>query len=155
MSILLNFDLAQYIIIILVSLNAVVLVVITFLIYKQPENTSITTFKLPFSPFLQMTAVFVNVFLITTLSIDTYIRFGIWFGLGLVIYISYGIRKSGEHRESVNQCWWCLPCIERSPLRNQIYVSNTRSENRQSRARLDFKEYFNVNFRLEQKQTKS
>ena len=66
-----------------------------------------------------MTAVFVNVFLITTLSIDTYIRFGIWFGLGLVIYISYGIRKSGEHRESVNQCWWCLPCIERSPLKNE------------------------------------
>ncbi len=93
--------------------------VITLLIYKQPENTSITTFKLPFSPFLQMTAVFVNVFLITTLSIDTYIRFGIWFGLGLIIYISYGIRKSGEHRESLNQCWWCLPCIERSPFKNE------------------------------------
>ena len=118
-SILLNLDLKQPIIVTLIAINSFILIILTFLIFIQPENKDIQTFKLPFSPFLQMIAVFVNVFLITTLSFDTYIRFGIWFGLGLLIYMSYGVRKSGEHEENEYQ-WRFLPCIERSSKKNKI-----------------------------------
>jgi len=110
-SVLLNLDLTRPIVLTFVTINSLILIVITFLIYVQPENKDIKTFKLPFSPFLQMIAVFVNVFLITTLSVDTYIRFGIWFGIGLLVYMSYGVRKSGEHVNNEDQCWF-LPCIE-------------------------------------------
>ena len=118
-SILLNLDLKQPIILTLIAINSFILIILTCFIYIQPENKEIKTFKLPFSPFLQMIAVFVNVFLITTLSVDTYIRFGIWFGIGLLIYMSYGVRKSGEHKENEYQ-WRFLPCIERSLKKNKI-----------------------------------
>ena len=117
-SILLNLDLKQPIILTLIAINSFILIILTCFIYIQPENKEIKTFKLPFSPFLQMIAVFVNVFLITTLSVDTYIRFGIWFGIGLLIYMSYGVRKSGEHKENEYQ-WRFLPCIERSSKKNK------------------------------------
>ena len=112
LSIVLNQELIDSHLIILAVFFAFFIVFLTVLIFLQSENKSITTFKLPFSPFLQMIAVFVNVFLITTLSLDTFIRFAIWFGVGIVVYFSYGIRNSGENKKDNAQCR-CMPCIER------------------------------------------
>lgn len=112
LSIILNLELIKSLLIILVALLAFIIIALTIIIFLQPENKDIHTFKLPFSPFLQMVAVFVNVFLITTLSVDTFIRFAIWFGLGLIIYFGYGIRNSGEHKEKEGQLS-CMPFIER------------------------------------------
>ena len=97
----------------LIILNAICLVALTILISFQPQNTEITTFKVPLTPFLQIVAIFVNVFLITTLSIDTFIRLGIWFAIGALVYLAYGLRKSKEHVKNKRQLRF-LPCIERT-----------------------------------------
>ena len=110
LAILLNRELIQSLIIIPVGIIFLNIVFVTILIFLQPENTKITTYKLPFSPFLQMIAIFANTFLITTLSMDTYIRFAIWFGIGLLMYFGYGMRMSGEHRPIDGQLRF-MPCI--------------------------------------------
>ena len=51
----------------------------------QPQNTKEISFKAPFVPALPILAVFFNVFLMLKLSRLTWIRFGIWMGLGLYI----------------------------------------------------------------------
>ena len=52
---------------------------------------------------LQTIAISANTFLITTLSMDTYIRFAIWFDIGFLMYFGYGMRISGEHRKTDGQ----------------------------------------------------
>ena len=54
----------------------------------QPQNTTEISFKAPFVPALPILAIFFNVFLMLKLSRLTWIRFGVWMGLGLyVIFI--------------------------------------------------------------------
>ena len=53
---------------------------------------------------------------------DTYIRFAIWFGIGLLMYFGYGMRMSGEHRPIDGQLRF-MPCIEwKSKRREQMYA---------------------------------
>ena len=121
LAILLNQELIQSLIIVPVGIISCLIIIITIIIFLQPENTEITTYKLPFSPFLQMIAVFVNVFLITTLSVDTFFRFAVWFGIGLFVYFGYGVRKSGEHHEHEGQIA-CMPCIEWKSRKQEKYI---------------------------------
>jgi hypothetical protein len=71
---------------------------------------------------LQTIAISANTFLITTLSMYTYIRFAIWFDIGLLMYFGYGMRISGEHRKIDGQLLF-MPCIEwKSKRREQMYA---------------------------------
>ncbi len=76
------------------------LLTISFLIWKQPQNENITTFKIPFVHIFPFLSVFVNLYLMMLLSISTWLRFSVWFILGIIVYFSYGIRKSSENQKN-------------------------------------------------------
>uniref|UniRef100_UPI00398EC10C cationic amino acid transporter 3-like n=1 Tax=Pristiophorus japonicus TaxID=55135 RepID=UPI00398EC10C len=86
--------------VILIVLLSLVAAVITFIIWKQPQNDVALTFKVPFLPFLPIVSIFVNVYLMVMLDMGTWTRFGIWMLIGFVIYFGYGIWNSSEGQSS-------------------------------------------------------
>ncbi|XP_046850954.1 high affinity cationic amino acid transporter 1-like isoform X2 [Xenia sp. Carnegie-2017] len=69
-------------------------------ISRQPERKASLYFKVPFLPHLPLAAVFINVFLLLELRSLTWIRFAVWMTIGMVIYLSYGIRYSKQNEEN-------------------------------------------------------
>ena len=72
----------SYIIMFFLAIFGVLSVFAIIMISLQPQNTSKISFKAPFVPALPILAIFFNVFLMLKLSRLTWIRFGVWMGLG-------------------------------------------------------------------------
>jgi len=66
--------------------------------YTRPDIPR--PFKTPLVPFVPVLGIFSCVYLMTFLSKDTWIRLIAWMAIGLVIYFTYGIRKSKLRRRS-------------------------------------------------------
>lgn len=49
-------------------------------------------------PWLPGLSIFINVYLMVRLDVMTWVRFGIWIAIGLLIYFSYGIRYSRQRK---------------------------------------------------------
>jgi len=64
--------------------------------YTRPDIPR--PFKTPFVPFVPVLGIVSCVYLMTFLSKDTWIRLFAWMAIGLVIYFTYGIRKSKLRR---------------------------------------------------------
>jgi APA family basic amino acid/polyamine antiporter len=58
----------------------------------RPELTR--PFRVPFSPVVPVLSALACLYLMTNLTIETWIRFLVWLALGLVVYASYGYRHS-------------------------------------------------------------
>ncbi|KAF7643266.1 hypothetical protein LDENG_00242540 [Lucifuga dentata] len=69
---------------------------LTFIIWRQPESKIKLSFKVPLLPFIPVISMFVNVYLMMQLDRGTWIRFSVWMVIGLVIYFCYGIHHSIE-----------------------------------------------------------
>ncbi|XP_066506718.1 high affinity cationic amino acid transporter 1 isoform X2 [Hoplias malabaricus] len=78
------------------SVIAMVCLILTLIIWRQPESRSKLSFKVPLLPFIPVISMFVNVYLMMQLDRGTWIRFALWMSIGLVIYFGYGIRHSSE-----------------------------------------------------------
>ncbi|KAM9499451.1 high affinity cationic amino acid transporter 1-like isoform 1-T2 [Salvelinus alpinus] len=73
-----------------------VCVLLTFIIWRQPESKTKLSFKVPLLPFIPVVSMFVNVYLMMQLDRGTWIRFAVWMVIGFVIYFGYGIHHSAE-----------------------------------------------------------
>lgn len=51
-------------------------------------------FRAPFLPFFAVAGALTCFFLVTQLGVETWVRYAIWFVVGIVVYAAYGYRKS-------------------------------------------------------------
>ncbi|XP_058599444.1 cationic amino acid transporter 3-like [Neofelis nebulosa] len=72
----------------------VLIIGITGVIWRQPQNSSHLPFKVPALPLLPLLTIFVNVCLMMQMTADTWALFGVWMLIGFAIYFSYGIQHS-------------------------------------------------------------
>ncbi|MEU6014261.1 amino acid permease [Streptomyces sp. NPDC047515] len=70
----------------------VVCIAVIVLRYKRPDLPR--TFRTPGMPFVPALGVVFSIWLITFLQWQTWVRFVVWFLIGLVIYFGYSYRKS-------------------------------------------------------------
>ncbi|HEV7896853.1 MAG TPA: amino acid permease [Planosporangium sp.] len=70
----------------------VVCVAVIVLRYRRPDLPR--TFRTPGMPVVPIIGVLFSVWLITFLKPETWLRFAVWFALGLVIYFTYSRRRS-------------------------------------------------------------
>jgi APA family basic amino acid/polyamine antiporter len=78
----------------------VVCIAVIVLRYRQPDLPR--TFRCPGMPVVPIIGVIFSIWLITFLKPETWLRFAIWFAIGLVLYFAYGWRKSALARQQDN-----------------------------------------------------
>ena len=74
----------------------VVCVAVIVLRYRRPDAPR--TFRLPGMPVVPALGVVFSIWLITFLDPVTWLRFGVWFLLGALVYALYGYRRSALAR---------------------------------------------------------
>jgi APA family basic amino acid/polyamine antiporter len=80
------------------TLFAFVLVSAGVLVLRRLEPDRVRPFRAPWVPFTPIMAILACLYLMLQLPRLTWIRFGIWLAIGLVIYLLYGIRHSRLQR---------------------------------------------------------
>lgn len=84
--------------VILLGVSSIPLILILFIISRQPVSGTKLFFKVPLVPWLPGISILINVYLMLRLNSATWVRFAIWIAIGLVIYFTYGIRNSQEKK---------------------------------------------------------
>jgi APA family basic amino acid/polyamine antiporter len=80
------------------TLFAFVLVSAGVLVLRRLEPNRVRPFRAPWVPFTPIMAIVACLYLMLQLPRLTWIRFGVWLLLGLVVYLLYGIRHSRLQR---------------------------------------------------------
>jgi APA family basic amino acid/polyamine antiporter len=85
------------------TLFAFVLVAIGVLVLRRTNPDRARPFRTPFVPWVPLFAVIMCTYLMVQLPWVTWLRFAVWLGLGLLIYIAYGMRHSVLHKRAVER----------------------------------------------------
>ena len=80
------------------TLFAFVLVSAGVLVLRRLEPDRVRPFRAPWVPFTPIVAILACLYLMLQLPVLTWIRFGIWLAIGLVVYLLYGVRHSRLQR---------------------------------------------------------
>ncbi|XP_026994942.1 probable cationic amino acid transporter [Tachysurus fulvidraco] len=78
----------------LLVLLVVFISLLVFIIVQQPENPKRLPYMAPCVPFVPVSAMLVNIYLMLKLSGITWIRFAVWCFIGVLIYFGYGMWNS-------------------------------------------------------------
>ncbi|MEO3762260.1 amino acid permease [Streptomyces sp. B5E4] len=70
----------------------VVCVAVIVLRYRQPDLPR--TFRCPGMPVVPLVGVGFSIWLVTFLKWETWLRFGVWFAVGMIVYFAYSYRRS-------------------------------------------------------------
>ncbi|KAJ8256685.1 hypothetical protein COCON_G00188370 [Conger conger] len=81
---------------VVLGLLAVLCLLITVVIWRQPQSQAKLSFKVPLVPLLPVLSMFINVYLMMQLGQGTWIRFAVWMAIGFGIYFAYGMWHSTE-----------------------------------------------------------
>ncbi|KAL5292720.1 SLC7A1.2 family protein [Megaselia abdita] len=84
--------------VVLLGVSSLPLILILFIISRQPVSGTKLFFKVPMVPWLPGVSILINIYLMMRLNTATWIRFGIWISIGLVIYFTYSMRNSEEKK---------------------------------------------------------
>jgi APA family basic amino acid/polyamine antiporter len=76
------------------TLFAFVLVSIGVIVLRRTRPDLPRSFRVPWVPFLPVVSALASVYLMLNLPGETWLRFGIWMVLGVVLYVVYGRRRS-------------------------------------------------------------
>ena len=77
------------------TLFAFILVCLGILILRKRDPDRPRAFRTPWVPFIPVAGMLSCFYLMLGLPWITWIRFGLWLALGLVVYFAYGFRRSG------------------------------------------------------------
>ncbi|XP_049582313.1 high affinity cationic amino acid transporter 1-like isoform X2 [Syngnathus scovelli] len=69
---------------------------VTAVLWRQPQNKSRPTFKIPLVPILPLVSVLINSYLLTQLLAGPWLHYTTCMAIGLLIYFCYGIRNSAQ-----------------------------------------------------------
>ncbi|XP_029341215.1 cationic amino acid transporter 3 [Acyrthosiphon pisum] len=75
---------------------AIGLVLLTYLLSRQPQSMKKLSFKVPLVPLTPCISILLNFYLMMQLDGNTWIRFSIWMIIGIFIYVFYGMNHSVE-----------------------------------------------------------
>lgn len=75
-------------------LASIPLIIMLIIISRQPTSGAKLSFKVPLVPWLPGISILINMYLMIKLDVLTWMRVSIWIGIGLLIFLSYGIRHS-------------------------------------------------------------
>ncbi len=81
-------------------LAAFVVVCVAVIVLRRTKPNEPRTFRLPFMPVVPAFGVLASLFLITQLHWETWVRFGVWLVIGLVIYFTYSRHHSMMNPDS-------------------------------------------------------
>lgn len=79
------------------SITLIVMVIISLIIFRQPETDGKIAFKVPLVPFIPCLSIVFNLYLMMQLSEFTWIWFSSWIFIGCLVYFCYGIKHSEEN----------------------------------------------------------
>jgi APA family basic amino acid/polyamine antiporter len=76
------------------TLFAFIIVSIAVPILRRTKPEMKRPFRVPFSPVIPALSALACLYLMTNLSVETWLRFAVWMVLGVVLYLSYGRRNA-------------------------------------------------------------
>ncbi|XP_026794074.3 probable cationic amino acid transporter [Pangasianodon hypophthalmus] len=85
---------ARWILVPFVISIIILIAVLIIIILRQPESPKRLPYMAPCVPFVPTAAILVNIYLMLKLSSITWVRFGVWCSIGLMIYFGYGMWNS-------------------------------------------------------------
>ncbi|XP_057666955.1 high affinity cationic amino acid transporter 1 [Diorhabda carinulata] len=90
-------------ILITVSVLFAILSFLLILVSFQPTANLSTGFSVPLIPWIPGISIFTNIYLMTNIQKDTWIKYGYWMIIGILIYFAYGLWHSTERDRDEEQ----------------------------------------------------
>ncbi|XP_023310118.1 cationic amino acid transporter 2-like isoform X2 [Anoplophora glabripennis] len=85
------------------SMLAIVAILVLVFVSFQPTSNTNIGFTVPLVPWIPGISIFINIYLMTNIQKDTWIKYAYWLIIGLVVYFVYGLWHSNERDRNKNQ----------------------------------------------------
>ncbi|XP_050304478.1 cationic amino acid transporter 2 [Anthonomus grandis grandis] len=101
------------------------LLLLLFIVSFQPTSDMELGFKVPLVPWIPGISIFINIYLMTHINKDTWLKYVYWMAIGLVIYLTYGIWHSNERSPPLTSTVTRNGSIKQNDLSGNSYYGAT------------------------------